>query len=214
MPDIIPNSLFLRGLIVGVVLAAPIGAVGMMCITRSLTHGWHRAMAAGLGSAVVDALFGALAGLGLSAITMVVVDNQTIIGMGGGLIVVGVGVATYLAPIRTDVASMAVGSSIRDFTAAFMLSITNPATLLGAVGLFAAFGHTDPTSDLRGAVVLIAGVFCGSMAWWMALAGAARMFRRMFMPTALPRLNKIEGIVIAAVGLLAIIAAAVSLRSR
>ncbi len=58
----------LRGLLVGVALAAPVGPVGLLCIRLALTQGQWPAFAAGLGAAVADALFGAVGGLGLSVV--------------------------------------------------------------------------------------------------------------------------------------------------
>lgn len=192
---------FLRGLVVGLLMAAPIGAVGAMCIKRALSDGWPRAMSVGLGSACVDALFGAIAGMGLTFIATFVVDHQTAIGVLGGLIVIGLGVATYIAPIKTAEAKGTSGHKRRDFAAAFMMSIANPATFIGAIGLFAAFGQAGADKNAESALVLVVGVFCGSMLWWTFLTVTARLMRHRFVPETLSRLNKIEGAVITIFGL-------------
>ena len=197
---------FLRGMIVGLLMAAPIGAVGAMCIKRALSDGWRRALAVGLGSATVDTLFGMVAGLGLTFIATFVSDHQTEIGVVGGAIVIIIGIATYLSPIKTEETKALSGHKRRDFAAAFMLSIANPATLLGAVALFAALGQVDPEVAPQSAVVLISGVFCGSMAWWIFLTGMARQFRHRFVPERLSRLNKIEGAIIIVIGVILVAA--------
>lgn len=191
---------FLRGMIVGLLMAAPIGAVGVMCIKRALSDGWLRALAVGVGSATVDALFGTVAGLGLTFVATFVTDHQAAIGAIGGLIVIGMGVVTYHVPIKTEDAKSETGHKRRDFAAAFMLSIANPATLLGAVGLFAALGQVDPKTAPQSAAVLIGGVFLGSMLWWAFLITGARLFRSHIVPTTLLRLNKIEGALIVGFG--------------
>lgn len=191
---------FLRGLIVGLLMAAPIGAVGVMCIKRSLSDGWLRAMAVGMGSAVVDAGFGTVAGLGLTFVSTFVTDHQVAIGVVGSVIVMGIGVATYLSPVKAETVKVESGLKRRDFATAFMLSVSNPATLLGAVGLFAALGQVDPKTAPQSAMVLIGGVFAGSMAWWVFLTAAAGFFRQWFVPETLARMNKIEGAVIAVLG--------------
>jgi threonine/homoserine/homoserine lactone efflux protein len=195
----------LRGLIVGVLMAAPIGGVGVMCIKRALSDGWRRALAVGLGSACVDAIFGAVAGLGLTFIATFVVDHQRSIGLIGGVIVVGMGIATYLAPIKTeDESKPVVGAKRRAFAAGFMMSIANPATLLGAIGLFAALGQVDPVTAPQSAIALIGAVFAGSMMWWTFLITMARTFRHRFAPERLTGLNKIEGAVIGLFGVILI----------
>ncbi|MBL8628354.1 MAG: LysE family transporter [Rhodospirillaceae bacterium] len=195
----------LRGLIVGMLMAAPVGAVGVMCIKRALSDGWRRALAVGLGSACVDAIFGAVAGLGLTYIATFVTDHQRSIGLLGGLIVIGVGIATYFSPIKTEDNGPVVGRKRRDFAAGFMLSIANPATMLGAIGLFAALGQVDPVTAPQSAVALISAVFAGSLAWWVFLISMARMFRHKFVPERLQMMNKIEGALISLFGIVLVI---------
>ncbi len=202
---VIIDDPILRGLIVGILMAAPVGAVGVMCIKRALSDGWRRAMSVGLGSACVDAIFGAVAGLGLTYIATFVTNHQNSIGLFGGLIVTGIGVATYLSPIKTEDNSPVVGRKRRDFAAGFMLSIANPATMLGAIGLFAALGQVDPVTAPQSAAALIGAVFAGSLTWWVFLISMARLFRHKFVPERLHKLNKIEGALIGAFGLLLVI---------
>jgi threonine/homoserine/homoserine lactone efflux protein len=191
---------FLKGLIAGFAMAAPIGAVGIMCIRRAISFGLGRALIAGLGSALADAIFGAAAGLGLTVISAFVVAHEAAIGLVGGVIVLGVGVATYLAPVRTEAESWAPGDRRKDVARAFSMSIANPATMLGALGIFAAFGPIDPARAPGDAAVLVLGVFLGSMLWWLVLAGTARALKDRFVTGALPRLNRIEGVIIGACG--------------
>jgi len=198
---------FLRGMLMGLLMAAPIGAVGVMCAKRALSGQWARALAVGLGSASVDALFGTAAGLGLTLVAAFVTEHRTVLGLIGGVIVTGMGVATYLAPVRTEIAKLESAQVGRDFATAFMLSAANPATFLGALGLFAATGGADPEITRRAALLLVAGVFAGSMLWWTLLATLARLLCRRFSAATLQRLNKIEGAVIAALGVAAIAAA-------
>lgn len=205
----IPEIPFLRGLLMGVLMAAPIGAVGVMCVKRALSGAWLRAAAVGLGSATVDALFGAVAGLGLTIIATFLMTYQTPIGVIGGVIIIGLGVLTYRAPVRSSTDVLEAGRLWRDFAAAFTLSIANPATFLGAVGLFAALGPADPDVTRQAAVVLVAGVFCGSIVWWLFLSSVARMFRGRIGPEMLTRFNRIEGAIISVLGAVVVLVAVV-----
>ena len=202
MFDSVPDIPFLRGLIMGVLMAAPIGAVGLMCVKRALSGAWLRATAVGLGSATVDALFGAVAGLGLTIIATFLITYQTMLGVIGGIIVTGLGVATYRAPVSAEAITSLDSSRIwQDFAKAFTLSIANPATFLGAVGLFAALGPGDPEVTRQAGRALVAGVFCGSIVWWAFLTGITHLFRGTFGPETLRRFNRIEGAVIFVFGI-------------
>ena len=204
------ESAFLRGLIMGVLMAAPIGAVGVMCVTRAVNGAWLRAGAVALGSATVDALFGAIAGLGLTIIAGFILENQTPLALMGGVIVTGLGLATFLSPLKTEEPELEGEKLRRDFAAAFMMSIANPATFLGAVGLYAALGPADPETARLRAAELVAGVFVGSLAWWTFLTLMTRLFRSRFSAATLKRINKIEGVVIVALGVAVIALAAVT----
>lgn len=191
----------------GVLMAAPVGAVGVMCVKRAMSGEWMRAMAVGLGSATVDAIFGAMAGLGLTLIATMVMTYQTELGLVGGVIITGLGVATYLARPQDDAPGLELQHLWRDFAKAFTLSIANPATFLGALGLFAALG---PASTRESVLMLVAGVFSGSILWWSVLSAITRLFRHRFGIESLRRLSKIEGVVIAAVGLVVVAVSAVN----
>jgi threonine/homoserine/homoserine lactone efflux protein len=193
---------FLRGMIMGVLMAAPIGAVGLMCVKRAISGQWLRALAVGMGSATVDAAFGAVAALGLTIVATFLVAHQTELGLVGGLIVMGLGIATYFAKVEDDMNLAKAERVPRDFAKAFTLSLANPATFLGALGLFAALGPVDGSLERTTGLLLVAGVFCGSVTWWISLSAAARVFRKSFQPQTLARFNKIEGAVIVMLGLI------------
>ena len=200
---------FIRGLVAGFALAAPMGPVAMLCVRRALAKGRLQALAAGTGAAVADMVFGAAAGLGITVATAFVTAHHIIIGAVGGVIVVVMGVLTYRAPIVITDGEVQVQSLSRDVVAAFTMAITNPATMGAAAGLFAAFGVIDAAIDPSRAFWLVAGVFAGSMLWWVILVGAVGFMREGFLRRGLARLNKIFGAIIAASGVAVLVAVAV-----
>ena len=60
--------LFIKGLLVGFAIAAPVGPIGILCIGRTLAEGRVKGLATGIGAAVADAFYGAVAGFGLNVI--------------------------------------------------------------------------------------------------------------------------------------------------
>jgi threonine/homoserine/homoserine lactone efflux protein len=202
------DSAFTRGLAVGFALAAPVGPVAVLCIRRALARGQFQAFVAGLGAAVADMLFGAVAGLGLTVISVFVMSYQVLIGLFGGLLVLALGISTYRTPVIVSEGAMVVKSLRRDFIAAFTMAITNPATLVAAAGVFAAFGPVDITTKPLAALWLVLGVFLGSAAWWLILAAIATTLRGRFMNRGLSWLNRISGSMIAASGVLVLVVTA------
>ena len=212
--DITPAFLdlaFVRGCVVGFALAAPIGPVAVLCIRRALARGFAQSFIAGLGAAFADMVFGAVAGLGITFVSAFVLDYQVVIGLLGGILVLGLGISTYRAPVVMSNGVIAVKSLRRDFAAAFSMAITNPATMIAAAGVFAAFGPIDIDTAPVTAFWLVAGVFIGSAAWWLILAGAVTTLRGRFVNRCLPWLNRISGSIIAFSGVLVLAATALTL---
>ena len=191
---------FVRGAIVGFALAAPMGPVAVLCIRRALARGSVQAFIAGLGAALADMAFGAVAGLGLTVISAFVLDYQMLIGLVGGVMVLALGISTYRTPVLLNEGAVVVKSLRRDFAAAFTMAITNPATMIAAAGVFAAFGPVDMATAPSTAFWLVLGVFAGSAAWWLILAAAATTMRGRFIKSGLPWLNRISGSIIALSG--------------
>lgn len=200
---------FIRGLVAGFALAAPMGPVAMLCVRRTLTKGRVQALVAGTGAALADMIFGAVAGLGITVVNTFVTNYQTIIGAIGGVIVLAMGILTYRSPIVLADGEVKVQSLRRDTAAAFTMAITNPATMGAAAGLFAAFGVIDATLDPSRAFWLVAGVFAGSMLWWVILVGAVGVIREGFLRRGLTRLNQVFGAIIALSGIAVLTAVAI-----
>ena len=196
----ITDIAFVRGIVAGFVLAAPLGPVAILCIRRALARGHIECAVAGSAAAMADTIFGAVAGLGITFISSFVVAHETIIGLLGGSIVLAVGIITYRTPVCHVTGSLQVQSLRRDMVTAFSMAITNPATMLGAAGIFATFGPVDLQTQPIKAFWLVFGVFCGSMLWWSILALTAGTFKRRFVDGGLLRLNKISGVVIGLCG--------------
>ncbi len=199
---------FIRGLIAGFALAAPVGPVAVLCIRRALSTGRLHAFLAGLGAALADMIFGAAAGLGISVITTFVLDHEQTIGIIGGLIVFMVGVITFRTPVQQTEQSANAATVGRDITTTFSLAITNPATMIAAAGLFAAFTPVDMYKAPATAALLVSGVFLGSALWWLILSGVAGTFRDAFVNRGLPHLNHIAGAIIGLSGVGVLIATA------
>lgn len=168
----------LVGLIVGLALAAPVGPVGVICIQRAIAQGRWPAVAAGLGAAVADAIFGAIAGLGLVLIQAFIEDYQTTFTLVGVIILLYLGIDTWRKPPVPGEGDASPATMAQDFATTFSLAIVNPATMFAAFGLFAAFGPVDASSRPIAAGLLVGGVFIGSTAWWLFLASITVALRQ------------------------------------
>ena len=199
---------FVRGMAAGFALAAPMGPVAMLCVRRALARGRLQGFIAGLGAAIADMMFGAIAGLGLTVISTFIIVHEIALGLVGGIVVIAVGLVTYRAPISMTDGQLSVQSLRRDFAASFSMAITNPATMFAALGVFAAFGPIYAKTNPADAFLLVAGVFGGSAAWWLILAGAAGTWHNNMLERGLARLNRFSGAImtLSGIGVLAAVA--------
>jgi threonine/homoserine/homoserine lactone efflux protein len=205
------GGLFVRGVLIGFSIAAPVGPIGVLCIRRTLAAGRAVGFVSGLGAATADAFYGSLAAFGLTLVTSFLVGQQTALRVVGGLFLLYLGLRTLLA--RPAPEAHAVGPrSGAGLAAAYLstlaLTLTNPTTILSFVAIFAGLGvgqqcpgpEPCPT-DWGGATLLVVGVFVGSAAWWLLLSGGVGLARGLFSPARLRWVNWLSGAIILAFGL-------------
>jgi predicted secreted hydrolase/threonine/homoserine/homoserine lactone efflux protein len=207
----------LRGLIIGFSIAAPIGPIGVLCIRRTLAEGRASGFVSGLGAATADAIYGCIAGFGLTFISDALVGQQMWIRLVGGLFLCYLGIKSFLAQPSEEAASARGGGLVGAYGSAygsiFFLTITNPMTILAFVAVFAGLGLASESENYGSAGVLVMGVFLGSAAWWLLLSLIAGALRARFDRRALRWVNRISGLIITVFGLLALASLLLALRN-
>lgn len=199
-------SLLLKGIVIGFVIAAPVGPVNILCIHRTLAVGRRSGMISGLGAAAADTVFGVIAALGLTLIADFLVSQQTWMRLIGGIVLVILGTRALVYPPQTfaDIERRWHKRMAGDFTSTFALTITNPVTIFSFAAIFAAANAVVPDGDYDAALMLIGGVFAGSLLWWTGLTFGTGMFRHRFTEDSLIRLSRISGVLIVACGVIAL----------
>lgn len=200
MPD---WYLILNGVLIGIVVAAPIGPVNLICIRRTLAYGRTNGFVSGLGAAVGDALFAAVAAFGLTAASSLVVTFGDVLQAVGGVFLVGLGIHTFLSkPADTDTVRTSTRSNlIAAVLATFMLTITNPATMLGFVAIFGGVGGLVTTEPgLITATLLVVAVFIGSALWWLGVTMTVGLLRGGMTEQHLFMINRVSGVLIVLFG--------------
>jgi threonine/homoserine/homoserine lactone efflux protein len=197
-------SLLLRGFILGFAIAAPVGPIGLLCIQRTLNQGQLVGLASGLGAATADAFYGAVAAFGLTLVSTFLIEQQFWLALVGGLFLCYLGVRTFLAgPAERAAGSEATGIA-GAYGSTFLLTITNPMTILAFVAIFAGAGLTAAGGDALSAVWMVAGVFLGSAAWWFLLSAGVGLLRSRISANVLLWVNRAAGAILVLFGVLAI----------
>jgi threonine/homoserine/homoserine lactone efflux protein len=198
--------MFVRGMIIGFSIAAPVGPIGVLCIRRTLADGRGAGLATGLGAATADAMYGAVAGFGLTIISSMLLSAQTWIRLIGGLFLIYLGTKTFVgAPSETT--TQAEGRTLlRAYTSAVALTLTNPSTILSFVAIFAGVGVGTGGHAGEGAALLVLGVWSGSALWWLILSSTFAMLRAKITAARLRWVNRLSGVILFGFGLLALAA--------
>jgi len=174
-------AFLLKGLLVGIIIALPAGPVGVLCIRRTILHGRLAGFVSGLGAASADAVFGIVAGFGLTVVSDVLLDYQNWLRLGGAGFLLYIGISAFTAdPLKGTQRQRDPESLIADYASAFALTLTNPITILAFLAIFAGIGFSGKEATLGHAGILVLGVWLGSLLWWAGLALGAGMVRLSF----------------------------------
>jgi threonine/homoserine/homoserine lactone efflux protein len=200
-------SFLFRGLVIGFSIAAPVGPIGVLCIRRTLVEGRAAGLASGLGAATADAMYGSIAGFGLTFISGLLIGQQTWLRLIGGAFLCYLGLRTFLAapaPLA-GAASVKGNGLVSAYASTFFLTLTNPMTILSFAAVFAGLGLANASGSYFPAGILVLGVFIGSALWWLLLSGGVGLIRDRFNALRLQWVNRISGIIITGFGVLALL---------
>ncbi|MCC7253406.1 LysE family transporter [Hyphomicrobium sp.] len=207
--QLVPNLLIIPvGILIGVLVAAPVGPVNVLCIQRAIERGFWGGLAAGIGATLGDGLIALFASLGVGAISGAIEYHRQAIQIVGGLALIAFGIRLYVAPPRLGSVQteMEGAASLRDYAwdipKTFLLTITNPGAVLG---LFAIFGGVSTFVEVDShidALTMVASIMAGSFLWWLGLSHLIGRLRHRFSTRHLAYTNRVAGVLLIGFGAL------------
>ena len=198
-------ELLIGGIIVGLMIAMPVGPVNILCIHRTLEGGWKSGVISGLGAAAADMLYGGVAGFSITLVVQFLVREQFWIRFFGGILLVIIGISYFFKrPVPLNAQTQDRANAYSDLRSTFLLTLTNPTTVLSFLAILAALGMGDQRQWWL-TVFLVGGIFCGSMVWWIVLGSFVNLFRSRFNDRILLLMNRLAGLLIGGFGIAAIV---------
>jgi threonine/homoserine/homoserine lactone efflux protein len=186
---------FAKGIVFGFILAATVGPMWVLCLRRTLAAGALTGFVSGMGVAVADGFYGAVAAFGLTAISGFLLAQSFWIGLAGAIFLFYLGLKSLLS--KPEAAAEAQAADRIGLGAAFLstlgLTLANPPTILAFAAVFAGLGLVS-TSDYTTAAWIVLGVFLGSALWWVILALAAGRLRDRIGPRLIRAINVVSGL--------------------
>jgi threonine/homoserine/homoserine lactone efflux protein len=192
-------TLFAQSLLIGLSIAAPVGPIGLLTIQRTLARGPAAGLATGLGAAAADAVYGAIGAFGVTALIAWLTGAKSVLALAGGAFMLWMAWTTWRAPVAERAADAGAGRDLlRCFGGTFVLTLSNPATILSFIAVFGALaGRLQPSSPWP----MIAGVLIGSALWWLALSTTVGRLRERFDLRWKRRVNQLSALLLAAFAL-------------
>lgn len=197
------------GLVIGLIAAAPIGPVNLICIRRTLSYGQLNGFLAGLGAALGDGIFAVIAGFGIKVVFDAIQDMGVVLKLASAaiLMIYGLRVFIYATPPEImrnpdgSIQSGSVGDLAGAFASTFALTVTNPATMVGFATMFAAFREAvDYQAHWFATLIFVAAAFLGSVLWWFIVTAITGIFHKSIGQDTLKRMNQGSGLLIFATG--------------
>lgn len=184
---------FLKGILIGLIVGMPAGAIGALCVQRMLTHGTVSGIMTGLGSSLVDCFYAAVGAFGITLISDLMLRYQSAIMLAGGLLILGMGISILKKAEQHELAETQRPSKTSMLLSSIGVGITNPAAIIGFLFSFSYFGINGKQTASQGCA-LVFGVLIGTLIWWVLLAFITRAVRRRYGSTASGKLNRFFGV--------------------
>jgi threonine/homoserine/homoserine lactone efflux protein len=198
-------QLVLAGIVIGVLMAAPIGPVNVLVIQRTVARGFWGGLAAGIGAVLGDGMLAAIAAFSIKAISEVMVTYADAIQLVGGLLLIVFGLGLlFKSPALTI--PLGQKSRLLEHTGiipqTFFLAITNPGAILGMATMIGGLGSLiGGLNTYLEALLLVISVMGGSLLWWLGLSELIATIRHRLTESRLKLINRIAGVVLMGFGL-------------
>jgi len=198
-------NLLLKGFGVGLVVAIPIGPVGLLITQRILANGRIHGLVSGFGAATGDAIYASVAALGLTLVSDFLVANRLWFRLFAGIFFCLLGVRTFLVKKAKKGHLTEKLCHFNNYFSALLISLSNPMSILVSAGVFAGLNIVGSATRLSTAGQLVAGVFLGSMFWWILLSASVGVFHKRLSDGTLVLLTRIFGSILVTLGIAVII---------
>ena len=198
-------QLLLQGVLMGLVVAVPVGPLGLLCINRALMMGPTHGLFSGLGVATADALAAGIAALGITLISSFLSAHQIVLRLIGGAFLCYLGYTIYTTEPAQQGSIKNLSNLLSCYATTFLLTFSNPVTILSFIAIYAGWHVPILDGHYAAAATLTIGVFTGSAMWWVALFLGLTTFREYFNWRLLFWVHRASGALIALFGVVVLL---------
>ena len=191
-------DLLVKGVIIGIVVSAPLGPVGVLCIQRTLNKGRWFGFVTGLGAALSDICYALITGYGMSFMDEFIIRHQTLLQLVGSVMLLLFGIYTFRSnPVKSlRPRSANRGTYLHNFVTAYIVTLSNPLIIFLFIGLFARFSFVMPGSAIGFQLLGYLAIVIGALTWWYSITYFVNKVRTRFNVRGIWMLNRIIGVIV------------------
>ena len=200
--------LFIKGILMGLLVSAPLGPVGVVCIQRTINRGVKSGFISGLGAAAADTVYAIIAVLGLGFVITFIKEEKYWIQLVGALIIILFAIKIFYTNPAVEIRNNRnkKNKPLEEFISVFFVTLSNPGVFFAFIAFFAWFNVVgEENAGYFSALVLIGGIFTGALSWWYILSAVINKYRKRIRLKNIWWLNKIMGIIVFICGIIALI---------
>lgn len=202
----IPNPLIIPiGMLIGMLIALPIGPVNLLGLQRAVERGFFGGMAMGIGIMLGDGLIALGAAMGVNALSGAIRQYRTVIQIIGGLALMVAAAQLYFNRPQFVTHAEAEKATLADYAwdipRAFFLTIANPSAVIGTAAIFGGVSTFVEVSSYIDAFTMVASVMGGSFLYWLVVSRLISSVRHNFDAAWMPLINKFAGLFLAGLGI-------------
>lgn len=186
-------SIFMKGLIAGLVVCAPVGPIGLLCVRRTLVYGRMVGLVSLWGASTADGLYCFIAGFGVAYISNFLRNEQRLFTVLGGLVLMALGIRLFFSRPDSRAADSTTKGSMDAYVSGFLLMLANPLLILVFTAVLTSLEIHGLKEDCIPILTMVAGVLTGSALWAPILVMTVNYFGRRVGPAQIVVLNRVSG---------------------
>jgi threonine/homoserine/homoserine lactone efflux protein len=188
-----------KGILIGILVSAPMGPIGFLCIHRTLKKGQWHGFFSGVGAALSDLFYAIIVCLGMGFVVNLIESNKTILEIIGNIFLLFFGIYIFRSNPSKQLHKPNEGrinTISMDIISAFFLTLSNPLIILYYILLFSRFNFISPEDKMDSMLIGLLCILIGALSWWLLITFLVGKLRKVINLRGLWRINRIVGTVI------------------
>ncbi len=162
-------TLLLSGLLLGMINAAPVGPVGLICLRKNIAPDRWTGVFSAFGMAAAYGIVAFLVVFGLKSISRFLADHETVLEIVGGGALIYMGWRGLHAAVPGPASAARATRYLGDFSACFAMTLFNPVPFASFAVILTTFKIVHGELDLLADFCFAFSVAAGTLLFWLVV---------------------------------------------